>query len=94
MNRWSIVVVVASVLGGVITKIYLTRRSRLIHWRRQYSWRVWPGIGLFYGAIMALAIFEQGRLRYIWTVAALIGALPYFVAAIVIRDRERRYVTP
>lgn len=93
-NLWWLVVAIASVLGGILTTLYLSVGSRRIHWARQFSWRVWPVIGVFYGMIMALAIFEQGHFRYAWTSAALIGALPYLVSANVIRNRERRSVTP
>lgn len=93
-NQWWLVVVVSAVLGGIWTTMYLTIRSRRIHWARQFSWRVWPVIGVFYGIVMALAILEQGHIRYAWTSAALIGSLPYFVSANVIRNRERHSVAP
>jgi hypothetical protein len=93
-NSWWPVVWIASAAGGVATTVYFVSRSRRLHWTRQSSWRDWMVIFIFYALIMAAAAIVHSHFRYAWTTAALIAAIPYFVAALVIRNRERRHVAP
>jgi hypothetical protein len=93
-NAWWPVVWIASVVGGVATTAYFVSRSRRLHWTRQSSWRDWLVIFILYALIMASAAIVHSHFRYAWTTAALIAALPYFIAALVIRNRGRRHVAP
>jgi hypothetical protein len=93
-NAWWPVVWIASAVGGVATTAYFVSRSRRLHWVRQSSWRDWLVIFILYGLIMATAAIVQSQFRYAWTTAALVAALPYFIAALVIRNRERGHVAP
>lgn len=93
-NLWWPVVLIASVIGGVVTTVYFVSRSRRLHWARQSSWRNWLVIFIFYTLIMTTATIVGGHFRYAWTLAALIAALPYFMTALVVRSQERHRAAP
>lgn len=91
-NMWWPVVVVASVAGGVATTAYFVSRSRRLHWHRMSTWRNWLTTFVVYGMVMATAVVVQGHFRYTWSAAAIVAAVPYFVTALVIHDRDQRHV--
>jgi peptidoglycan biosynthesis protein MviN/MurJ (putative lipid II flippase) len=91
-NVWWPVVVVASVAGGVATTVYFVSRSRRLHWHRMSTWRNWLTIFIVYGMVMATAVVVQSHFRYTWAAAAIVAAVPYFLTALVIHDRDQRHV--
>jgi hypothetical protein len=91
---WGPIVWGASVVGGIATTAYFMIRARRVHWSRPSSWRNWLVVFVLYVLCMAMGGVLQGHVRYAWTIAALLGAIPFFVTGLVIRTGEELDVAP
>jgi hypothetical protein len=87
---WGPVILVVSLAGWFATTRYYHRRTERVRLDGYRRWRlVWVAWGAYYGGLVLAAQLLDSRVGFIWTVVALVAALPLLAFGLHLARQER-----